>query len=64
MQPDKPLKGSPALKSPETFIALIRHPQDPMPPFSPAAISDGDAKELYRYVTEFAVQTGRQDTKP
>lgn len=64
MRPDRPLVGSDALKSPETFVALIRRPPAPMPPFAPAAISDGDAKELYRYVTNVLAHPGAQGGKP
>jgi uncharacterized membrane protein len=59
MRPDRPLIGSGALKSPEAFIALLRRPQEPMPAFPPSSVSDGDAKELYRYVTNVLVRSGK-----
>jgi uncharacterized membrane protein len=54
MQPDKPLKNSPALKNLDAFTSLIRHPNEPMPAFPPSQVSDSEAKELYQYVTSWA----------
>jgi mono/diheme cytochrome c family protein len=48
--PDKPLKKSLALKELATFVALIRVPNQPMPPFDSSQISDKQAKELYDYI--------------
>jgi uncharacterized membrane protein len=64
MRPDRPLIGSGALKSPEAFIALIRRPPEPMPAFAPSVLSDGDARELYRYVTNVLARSGRQGGNP
>ena len=50
IMPDKPLKNSPDLMNVNTFIALIRKPDEPMPSFPPAQISDGEAKDLYDYI--------------
>jgi len=60
MDPDKPLKTSHRLKDFESFVAFIRHPEEPMPTFSPAQVSDGDAKELYRYITKVLVPSNPQ----
>ncbi|MDA8126131.1 MAG: c-type cytochrome [Deltaproteobacteria bacterium] len=59
MEPDEPLVGSDKLQSPETFIALLRQPKAPMPAFPPAALTDADARELYRYITNVLAQSGR-----
>lgn len=60
MDANRPLAGSPALKSPEAFLEQIRHPRDLMPAFPPASISDEDAKALYLYVTGAFGPPGRK----
>jgi len=50
IKPDQPLRGSPDLKSFDTFLSQIRHPETPMPTFTELQISDKDAKKLYDYV--------------
>ncbi|MDQ1277699.1 MAG: hypothetical protein QG555_740 [Thermodesulfobacteriota bacterium] len=50
LKPDKPLRGSPDLKDLKAFIAVIRHPEAPMPFYPESQISDKDAKELYDYI--------------
>lgn len=52
IDPKKPLRGSAKTKDFATFLAWIREPVTPMPPFLPEQISDDQARELYRYVTE------------
>jgi len=51
INPDKPVKGSPQLADFETFLAFIRNPTSPMPPFSQGTIMDKQAKALYTYIT-------------
>jgi mono/diheme cytochrome c family protein len=50
VKPDKPMKGAPQLKQFGSFLTWIRNPVQPMPPFSPATISDDQAKKLYEYI--------------
>jgi cytochrome c6 len=50
VNPKMPLKGAPLLKTFATFLSQIRKPQAPMPTFSPAQISDEQAKGLYDYI--------------
>jgi cytochrome c6 len=50
LNPKKPLKGSPPLKTFAAFLTQIRKPQQPMPPFPPSKISDEQAKQLYDYI--------------
>jgi len=50
INPNKPLKGAPNLKSFETFLTWIRNPVQPMPAYPPAKISDEQAKKLYDYI--------------
>lgn len=54
VNPDKPLKKALALKEFATFAALIRAPNQPMPPYPPSQISDKQAKELYDYILKRA----------
>lgn len=51
INPDKPVKGSRKLTDYQTFLAFIRNPTAPMPPFSQGTIMDKQAKELYAYIT-------------
>ena len=50
IKPSMPIRNSPKLKDLETFIAWIRHPKPPMPPFPDSEISQSQAKELYEYI--------------
>jgi cytochrome c6 len=50
INPQKPLKDGPSLKSFATFLPWIRKPVQPMPAFPPSTISDRQAKELYDYI--------------
>lgn len=49
IKPQMPIYGSPRLKDLKTFIKWIRHPDPPMPVFSPSKLSDQEAGELYQY---------------
>jgi len=60
MDANRPLAGSPALKSPEAFLSQIRHPRDQMPAFPAASIADEDAKALYLYVAGAFGPPGRK----
>ena len=60
MNPDKPLNKSNHLKAYNSFVSFIRHPQEPMPTFPPDQVSDGDAKELYQYITKALVPAGQK----
>jgi uncharacterized membrane protein len=57
IRPDLPMNGAPELKDPETFLAFIRNPMMPsgsrgaMPAFSPSKVSNAQAEELFRYIT-------------
>ncbi len=59
IKPDRPIRNSPKLKDLDTFIAWIRHPQAPMPPFPEPQVSPGQAKELFRYISEVLVLSRR-----
>ncbi len=48
--PDNPLRNSEALQNFNDFLALIRHPEKPMPAFTAFKISDKDSQELYAYI--------------
>lgn len=50
VNPKMPLKGGTLMETFATFLAQIRKPQPPMPTFSPAQISDEQAKGLYDYI--------------
>ena len=50
VNPNKPLKGSPAMQKFDVFLTWIRKPDQPMPPFPSSKISDQKAKELYDYL--------------
>jgi cytochrome c6 len=50
LNPKKPLKGSPLLKTFEGFLSQIRKPMQPMPPFPVSKISDQQARQLYDYI--------------
>jgi uncharacterized membrane protein len=64
IQPAKPFKNSPALKNLDAFISLIRHPNMPMPASSPSQVSDSEAKELYKYITNELTNSGQQSMTP
>jgi uncharacterized membrane protein len=50
--PRDPIIHSGLLKTPEGFLAWIRKPTPPMPPFPPDMITDPQSKELYDYLFE------------
>lgn len=56
--PNLPLRSAPQLASYEEFIAFVRNPKlpngstGPMPVFTPKALSDQQAHELYEYVVK------------
>ena len=50
LAPSKPVLHSPKLKNLDSFIAVIRHPVAPMPPFPADKISDTEVKALYTYI--------------
>lgn len=50
INPNKPMKGAPQLKTFETFLSWIRNPVAPMPAYAPATISDEQARKLYDYI--------------
>lgn len=50
--PGEPVIRSPLLKTPEPFMAWIRNPGPPMPPFPPGDISDEQGRALHSYVAE------------
>jgi cytochrome c6 len=52
IKPDKPLTGASQLKTFEAFLTWIRNPVQPMPTYSPAKISDEQAKKLYDYIVK------------
>ncbi|MDD5169955.1 MAG: c-type cytochrome [Syntrophales bacterium] len=52
IKPDEPLRGSPDLRTFQTFLTQLRHPEVPMPTYTKAQISDKDAKELYDYIMD------------
>jgi uncharacterized membrane protein len=52
IRPNKPIKNSSRLKDLETFMAWIRHPNKPMPPFPESQISINQTKELYAYLSQ------------
>jgi uncharacterized membrane protein len=60
IKPQLPIHGSPRLKDLKTFIKWIRHPDPPMPVFSPSKLADQEAGELYQY----AVHALERQKKP
>ena len=44
--------NAPQLAEFKTFLSLLRHPPEDMPPFSPEKISDTQALKLYQYITK------------
>ncbi len=50
VNPKMPLNGGELLKTYETFLSQVRKPQPPMPTFTPAQISDEQARKLYDYI--------------
>jgi cytochrome c6 len=48
--PNLPLRGSPPLRSFETFRTFVREGHGAMPAFSPAQISESQMRPLYQYV--------------
>lgn len=60
INPDEPIRGSSTLNSTEAFIAVLRKPKKPMPVFSPAQLSDEDARQLYLYITNVLAKSDKQ----
>ena len=50
INPNKPLKAAPQLKTFEAFLTWIRNPVQPMPAYPLTKISDEQAKKLYDYI--------------
>ena len=50
LDPTLPLRGSPKLANFDTFLAWIRDPDAPMPPFPETRLSASQSKDLYDYV--------------
>lgn len=50
LDPTLPVRGSPKLKDFDTFLAWVRDPDAPMPPFPETKISASQSKDLYDYV--------------
>jgi len=50
LDPDRPLIGSHEIADVKTFLAFIRDPDAPMPPFPETKISNTQAMELYQYI--------------
>ncbi len=50
VNPKMPLKGGTLLQTFASFLSQIRKPQPPMPTFTPAQISDEQARKLYDYI--------------
>ena len=64
IRPDLPLNGASQLNDPDTFLAFIRNPKmpdgsrGPMPAFSSSRITDAQAEELFRYITNVLEKSG------
>lgn len=52
IKPQEPLKTAAKLKNFKGFLSWVRKPEQPMPAFPPAKISDAQAKDLYHYILE------------
>jgi len=52
IKPKDVLKGSSRLQDEQKFVAWLRKPAQPMPPFPSAKISDSEAKDLLTYILE------------
>jgi uncharacterized membrane protein len=50
IEPSKPVLHSALLQNLDIFKMWLRNPAQPMPAYSPATISDAEAKELYAYI--------------
>ena len=50
LDPTLPVRGSPKIEDFDTFLAWIRDPDPPMPPFPEARLSQSQSKDLYHYV--------------
>ena len=57
IKPDHPITGSQKLKDLPAFVGWIRKPVAPMPTFPESQISDAQAKELYKYITNVLVRS-------
>jgi len=51
INPNKPVTHSAKLNNPEVFVAWIRNPKPPMPPFAESQISAPQARALYDYIS-------------
>jgi cytochrome c6 len=52
IKPKDILKGSKRMKDAKVFLAWLRKPVQPMPPYPASKISDGEAEALYAYIVE------------
>jgi uncharacterized membrane protein len=50
INPDFPVKNSQKTADFDTFLAWVRKPKAPMPAFPDAALSDSEARDLFKYV--------------
>ena len=50
INPDFPVKGSAQTKDFNSFLSWIRNPKPPMPAYPDRALSDEQAREMYRYI--------------
>ncbi len=64
LKPDRPLRNSPLLKNFDTFLAQVRHPEAPMPPFAESRISGAEAKALYDYIASRWRYPGEKGGQP
>jgi uncharacterized membrane protein len=56
----KPVLHSPKLKTFDDFVAWVRHPDAPMPPFPASKISEEEAKALYQYIMNVLEQAKKE----
>ena len=61
IDPARPVLHSPKLKDLDTFLAWIRQPTAPMPPFPDSKISDAQGKELYAYIMNVLGQPKKEE---
>ena len=52
LTPDEPVIRSPLLNTVEPFLAWIRNPSPPMPPFPPGDLPDEQVQALYSFLAE------------
>jgi uncharacterized membrane protein len=61
IDPARPVLKSPKLEDLNGFLAWIRHPTAPMPPFPDSKIPDAQAKELYDYIMHVLEQPKKEE---